>query len=249
MVDSFLARRKSASIDRERNPPMSEAATTTAKQAIRNCQCMLGWTGTAGSGSTLAMAENPATVCDRTTRKSFAQGHDARMSSRLATEIATGQTSAEVATKLVQMAGGTAALVSKMLHSAQLRMDKAQKKLATAPTEDDELTAAGAESTASDEGPERSGPGMNTFTDPMAEDDDDEGHGDAFPEEPELPELGAEWSVKHGKRSYKAKVIEVHTGERVASHKLGQGRDCCHDLATGEIVDLSDGADDDTPPF
>lgn len=245
---------------------MSEAATTTAKQAIRNCQCMLGWTGTAGSGSTLAMADNPATVCDRTTRKSFAQGHDARMSSRLATEIANGETTAEVATTLVQRAGGTAALVSKMLHSAKLRMEKAQKASAT-DQDDDEMAAAGAENMASDEGislndarermgleplddpaanegPDRSGPGMNTFTDPMA-DEADEGH-----EEPELPELGAEWSVRHGKRSYKATVIEAHTGERVASHKLGQGRDCYHDLATGEIVDLSsDDEDGDTPPF
>lgn len=217
---------------------MSETTTPAAK-IVRNCQCMLGWTGTAGSGSTLAMAENPGVVCDRTTRKSFAQGHDARMSSRLATEIANGETTAEVAAKLIQQAGGTAALISKTMHSAQLRMDKIQKEIANGQavdTEDDELAAAGAENMADDEGPERSGPGMNTFTDPMADED-----------EPELPELGTDWSVKHGKRTYKAKVIEAHTGERVASHKLGQGRDCYHDLASGEIVDLFDDADDEVP--
>lgn len=214
--------------------------TASAKPTKRSCQCLLGWTGEPALGSNLEMADNPGHVCDRVTRKSFAQGHDARMSSRLATEIAQGVTSADVATQLVQRAGGTAALVSKMLHSAKLRMEAAQKKAtakpATASTADDDALA---ENMANDEGISLNEARESLGLEPMTDD-----------EPPALPELGSDWSVKHGKRTYKAKVIEAHTGERVASHKLGQGRDCYHDLSTGETVDLSQPVeDDDTPPF
>lgn len=237
---------------------MSENSTPAPAAAAKivACRCLLGWTGTAGSGSTLAMAENPGTVCERTTRKSFAQGHDARMSSRLAKEIAASETTGEVAAKLIQLAGGTDLLIEKTLRSAKLRLaaQAAKAKKAAAPAtekaplaDDDEQAAAGAENMASDEGisldearermglapldgPERSGPGMNSFTDPQADD-----------EPPALPEVGTDVKVPHGKRTYSAKVIEAHTGERVASHKLGNpGRDCYHDLTNGEIIALAD---------
>lgn len=59
--------------------------------------------------------------CDRTTQKSFAQGHDARMSGRIATAIAKGEMTAEDGEKLIREAGGGDQLVSKCLHSADLR--------------------------------------------------------------------------------------------------------------------------------
>lgn len=221
-------------------------AAVPAKQVIRNCKCMLGWTGTVGSGSTLEMAENPGVVCDRETRKSFAQGHDARMASRLATEVANGETTIEVARQLVKMAGGTIALESKMAHSAKLRADKAARKNKAAQDgeaivtldDSDESLEAGAENMASDEGisldQARESLGL-----PATADDEDH----------EPPALGTAWKVRHGKRNYTANVIETHTGERVASHKIGSAnKDCYHDLATGEIIEL-DEDEVDTPDF
>jgi hypothetical protein len=221
-------------------------AAVPAKQVIRNCKCMLGWTGTVGSGSTLEMAENPGVVCDRETRKSFAQGHDARMASRLATEVANGETTIEVARQLVKLAGGTIALESKMAHSAKLRADKAARKNKAAQDgeaivtldDSDESLEAGAENMASDEGisldQARESLGL-----PATADDEDH----------EPPALGTAWKVRHGKRNYTANVIETHTGERVASHKIGSAnKDCYHDLATGEIIEL-DEDEVDTPDF
>jgi hypothetical protein len=221
-------------------------AAVPAKQVIRNCKCMLGWTGTVGSGSTLEMAENPGVVCDRETRKSFAQGHDARMASRLATEVANGETTIEVARQLVKMAGGTIALESKMAHSAKLRADKAARKNKAAQDgeaivtldDSDESLEAGAENMASNEGisldQARESLGL-----PATADDEDH----------EPPALGTAWKVRHGKRNYTANVIETHTGERVASHKIGSAnKDCYHDLATGEIIEL-DEDEVDTPDF
>lgn len=238
---------------------MSENTATPAKTIVRNCQCMLGYTGTAGSGSTLAMAENPGIVCDRETRKSFAQGHDARMASRLATEVANGETPLDVARQLVKMAGGTIALESKMAHSAKLRAEKAARKVQAAQAEptavdtdadEDEMAAAGAENMASDEGialnVARERLGLEPLDDPAADqvpgaNDDDQA--------PEPPALGTAWKVRHGKRQFNANVIETHTGERVAVHKMGAaGTDCYHDLGTGEIVEIDD-EDVDTPDF
>lgn len=228
---------------------MSEntAPAVTARQAVRNCKCMLGWTGTAGSGSTLEMAENPGVVCDRETRKSFAQGHDARMASRLATEVANGETTIEVARQLVKLAGGTIALESKMAHSAKLRADKAARKnkaaqdgeASTAVDDEDEMAAAGAENMASDEGISLDEARERMGLEPLAESNGDH----------EPPALGTAWKVRHGKRNYTANVIETHTGERVASHKIGSAnKDCYHDLATGEIIEL-DADEVDTPDF
>jgi hypothetical protein len=239
---------------------MSENTATPAKTIVRNCQCMLGWTGTAGSGSTLAMAEDPGVVCDRETRKSFAQGHDARMASRLATEVANGETPLEVARKLVRMAGGTIALESKMAHSAKLRAEKAARKVDTeqaAPTAvdegDDEMAAAGAENMASDEGialnVARERLGLEPLEDPAADQAPGASEDNDADQAPEPPALGTAWKVTHGKRRLNANVIETHTGERVAAHKMGAaGNDCYHDLATGEIIEI-DSEDVDTPDF
>lgn len=60
-------------------------------------------------------------VCDGTTRKVFAQGHDARMASRLAQMVALGALSAEQAETLIRRVGGGDLLVYKMKHSASLR--------------------------------------------------------------------------------------------------------------------------------
>lgn len=231
---------------------MSENTATTAKQAIRNCRCMLGWTGTAGSGSTLEMAENPGVVCDRETRKSFAQGHDARMASRLATEVANSETPLEVARQLIKLAGGTIALESKMAHSAKLRAAKIARKNQTAQAatvsdadDEDEMLAAGAENMASDEGIDLNDARERLGLEPLADDAD----ADADDQAPEPPALGTAWKVRHGKRSYNANVIETHTGERVAAHKMGAASaDCYHDLSTGEIVEI-DPEDVDTPDF
>jgi hypothetical protein len=62
--------------------------------------------------------------CDGETTKVFARGHDARMASRLAKEVAAGKMTAAEAAKLIREAGGGDLLVSKMQHSADLRIEK-----------------------------------------------------------------------------------------------------------------------------
>src|SRR5215831_13519578 len=64
-------------------------------------------------------------TCDRTTQKVFAQGHDARMSSRLAQAIAKGEMTKEQATAVLKEAGAGEQLISKTMHSADLRMKPA----------------------------------------------------------------------------------------------------------------------------
>ena len=96
---------------------MSEkpAAPTEPKAAptnkLKQCACLTGTDA----------------VCDKTTRKAFAQGHDARMSSRLAQAVAdpeNGMTEADAVT-ILKLAGGGMALISKTTHSARLRAARA----------------------------------------------------------------------------------------------------------------------------
>jgi len=228
------------------------SGNTEATLNDRHCKCLLGWTGTAGAGSTLAMVENPSVVCDRTTRKSFAQGHDARFSSRLATEVANGETDESVAIQIIRAAGGTAALISKTTRSAKLRKEAATKKYqaklarqheARQNEDADESAETGAENTASDE---------NTSPDEARVDPAETSDDSGSDEPPTPPELGTGWRVVHGKRKFNATVIELaSTGERVANHKLGQGRDCYHDLATGEVIEVEadEPEEGDDPPF
>jgi hypothetical protein len=66
--------------------------------------------------------------CPARTRKSFAQGHDARMASRLAQAVADGTIAeAEEAATLIRLAGGSELLVNKMLRSAESRKGKPSK--------------------------------------------------------------------------------------------------------------------------
>lgn len=99
-------------------------ATKTPKQ----CQCKIGASGQDGVGSSMDNVEAPKVVCDRTTGKSFAQGHDAALASRLAQEVADGITNVEVAIALVKAAGGSNALIAKTRHSAKLRVERADAK-------------------------------------------------------------------------------------------------------------------------
>jgi len=78
------------------------------------CACLTGTGGT----------------CTATTLKAFAQGHDARMSSRLATMVAEGKISQEDAVKLIRQAGGGDLLVSKTVHSARLRASRGSNEKA-----------------------------------------------------------------------------------------------------------------------
>lgn len=98
---------------------MSETTTTKASK-VKPCACRIG-TGT---------------ECERTTSKAFAQGHDAKLSSRLATDVAEGRMDLEEATGLVRKAGGSEALVSKMRHSARLRTEKITANATKAATKD-----------------------------------------------------------------------------------------------------------------
>lgn len=102
------------------------ATTATAPQAkksetgdkapstLRNCKC-----ATVKDGKAFARG-----TCTAQTKKSFAQGHDARMSARVATAIAKGEVSMEDGLAEVRKAGGGEQLVSKTQWSATLRAKK-----------------------------------------------------------------------------------------------------------------------------
>lgn len=66
--------------------------------------------------------------CTAQTKKSFAQGHDARMSSRIATAIAKGELTESAGTAAIRAAGGGEQLISKTLWSAALRAKKGEPK-------------------------------------------------------------------------------------------------------------------------
>lgn len=119
----------------------TETESETVKVKVpktKPCACLIGASGVDGEGSKLEYVDNPRVVCDRVTSKSFAQGHDARLSSRLATEVANGLITVQDAVKLVEAAGGSPMLVSKVKHSATLRTEKEKakaKKAATTPAD------------------------------------------------------------------------------------------------------------------
>lgn len=81
-----------------------------------NCNCLHGTGG----------------QCTEQTTRAFARGHDARMSSRLADGIASGDITKAQAAKYLKEAGGSDLLISKTHHSAELRAerDKAPAKAA-----------------------------------------------------------------------------------------------------------------------
>lgn len=90
----------------------TEGKAEKAPKAPKQCACLTG------TGKT----------CSATTGKSFAQGHDARMASRLAQLVAEDKMTPADAEKLVREAGGGDLLVSKTLHSAKLRKQGGKPK-------------------------------------------------------------------------------------------------------------------------
>lgn len=218
----------------------AQTAPPVTRPANKHCRCQLGWTGVAGAGSTLDKVDDYPLPCPRMTRKSFAQGHDARMASRLAKEVAAGETTAEIAVELVQRAGGTGALVSKMLHSAKLRIENAKKKgekAAAAPVRDDgvDLELEGAKNLASDSGVTLEEAKVQLGLDGQSADGS---------EEPDMPTPGDEVQAIHGKRTFKATVIEADGHGVLARHFTGkQSKPCFHDPETGEMVSIEDPAE------
>lgn len=70
-------------------------------------------------------------TCTAETKKSFAQGHDARMSARIATAIAEGRMTEDAGVDAIRAAGGGDQLVSKTKWSAALRAKKGNKPAKT----------------------------------------------------------------------------------------------------------------------
>lgn len=112
------------------NGVMADAAAKApqpSKNAPHPCGCLVGTDKT----------------CDRMTQRAFAQGHDARLSSRLAQEIAAGSITENEAEELIRKVGGSDLLVGKTHHSARLRKTNAEKppkerKAKVAKPKDDE---------------------------------------------------------------------------------------------------------------
>jgi hypothetical protein len=163
-------------------PATSANTTKTPKQ----CGCL------AGTGQT----------CDRTTGKAFAQGHDARMASRLAQAVSKGEMAVEDAAKLITDAGGSDLLVGKMKHSAELRKTNASKPKAAKKDKAAE----------SEQAPEQAD---------TPEAKASASAGDQL--------LGTKVKVAHGDKTYDAVVLKNAAGTRVARHRL-IGQNCDHSV-------------------
>jgi len=160
---------------------------TQASKTVKQCGCLTG------TGQT----------CDRTTQKAFAQGHDARMASRLAQAVADPQSelTADQAEALIREAGGSDLLVGKMRHSAELRRDSASrprtpktpKEKAPKPEADDSAEARAVAS---------AGNGL----------------------------LGTRTQVTHKDKTYDAVVVKDAAGTTVARHRL-IGQNCDHEVS------------------
>lgn len=117
---------------------MSETKATETKTATPAtiCQC-----GTVKVGKNAFERGD----CQATTKKSFAQGHDAKMSARVATEIALGEVTMDEGLAEIRRAGGGINLVEKTKWSAGLRAKKlaakARKGQPNAKTEAEEYAA------------------------------------------------------------------------------------------------------------
>lgn len=128
--------------------------------------------------------------CSDTTLKAFHQGHDARLSSRVAQDIADGKITEEAGIKLIRDAGGSDLLISKTRHSAHLR----QEKKAGA--------AAGPKTAASKGGPKASAAQQAAMT-------------KAAPSV-----LGTKLKVTHGGKQVDAVVVRNASEELVARHRV-----------------------------
>jgi len=169
------------------------ADTASTTKAPKQCGCLTG------TGQT----------CDRTTQKAFAQGHDARMASRLAQSVSKDEMTADAAEALIRQAGGSDLLVGKMKHSAELRKTNASKpkqpkstnKAAKAPAAGPQADTAEARAVAS--------------------------AGDQL--------LGSQVKVAHGDKTYDAVIVKDAAGQRVARHRL-IGKNCDHEVAEDGTV-------------
>lgn len=140
-------------------------------------------------------------VCDRQTQKAFAQGHDARMASRLAQAVAKGDTTVEDAVRDIQEAGGSDLLIGKMKHSAQLRKDKASAPKAERKPKADKP-----------KGEQADTPEAKAQQSP----------GNAL--------LGSKVQVTHGEKTYDAVILKNAADQMVARHRL-IGNNCDHEVS------------------
>lgn len=104
-------------------PPAKKSVTgdKPPTATVRKCNC-----ATVKDGKAFV----PGT-CTAETKKSFAQGHDARMSARIATAIAKGTMTEDAGVAAIRAAGGGDQLVSKTKWSAALRAKKGNKPATT----------------------------------------------------------------------------------------------------------------------
>lgn len=167
-----------------------ELAGKAATTKIKQCGCLTG------TGKT----------CDKTTQKAFAQGHDARMASRLAQAVADPQDPMTIdrARELIQQAGGSDLLIGKMAHSAELRKTKASGQAAR--------PAKGA--TAKDEA-------AKTVRADSAQARAVASAGSQL--------LGSKVKVTHGSKTYDAVVVRDASNQIVARHRL-TGKNCDHSV-------------------
>lgn len=182
-------------------PDKAGKAATPA--APKHCGCLTG------TGKT----------CDRTTQKAFAQGHDARMASRLAQAVAdpNDQMTIDKARELIQEAGGSDLLIGKMAHSAGLRKAKASGQSASKPAKSTSAKgeAKGQQHARADDAQARAVASAGSQL------------------------LGSKVKVKHGSKEYDAVVVRDASNQVVARHRL-TGKNCDHSVTdegvTGETV-------------
>ena len=165
--------------------PAAETKQTPATKVVKQCGCLVG-TGK---------------ECDRTTQKAFAQGHDARLASRLAQAVAAGELTAEAAQKLIEQAGGSDLLIGKMKHSAELRKNKASApRTPRAPKAPKDA----AEKADTPEARAAQSPGN--------------------------PLLGTKVKVRHNEKEYDAVVLKDSHDRVIARHRL-IGNNCDHEVS------------------
>lgn len=149
--------------------------------------------------------------CPAPTGKNFAQGHDARMASRLAQAVADGKMILDEALQLIREAGGSELLAGKMRHSANLRSRIAQGDSRPKPERKPKVVAPDADLARMER--ERQVRALA---------------------------LGQSVQAWHGKRPFNAVTVENENKVLVARHRLN-GCDCDHetevtDRPDGEVI-------------
>lgn len=143
-------------------------------------------------------------TCDRTTQKAFAQGHDARMASRLAEAVAKDETTVEAAEELIRKAGGSDLLVGKMKRSAELRKQAKDRPAKPRATKKDKAEGEGEHVKATTEEAKAVASAGNGL-------------------------LGSTVKVFHKEKEYDAAVVRNAAGDMIARHRL-IGRNCDHEV-------------------